>query len=396
MISNRVQLVEASPTMKVSAKAIEMKEKGIAVVNLSVGEPDFPTPQNIKNAAIKALENNFTKYTINAGLTQLRLAISEKLRRENNLNYRIDEIIVTNGAKQALFNAILSIINPGDEVIIPSPYWVSYPNMVKLAGGKPVILPTDDKTNFKITAEMLEEKISSGVKALILCNPSNPTGAAYSYDELKKISEVVLKHEFIVIADEIYEKLIYGNYRFFSFASLDKELKKRTILVNGVSKAYAMTGWRLGYAAAPAEIIGAMNKIQSHSTSNASSISQYAALEALTGNQKAVEEMRVEFEKRRDFLFEKLNGINGINCVLPEGAFYLFPNVQGLLGTTFKGKEINTSMDLSLYLLEEAKVAVVPGSAFGAEGYLRISYATSLENLKEAVTRIKAAVENLK
>lgn len=395
MISNRVQLVEASPTMKVSAKAIELREKGIDVVNLSVGEPDFPTPRNVKEAAIKALENNFTKYTINAGLTELRKAIAAKLERENNLEYGLNEIIVTSGAKQALFNAVLSVVNPGDEVIVPSPYWVSYPNMVLLAGGKQVIIQTDEGTNFKINAEKLKTAITPKTKALILCNPSNPTGAAYSKSELEEIAEVSLQNDFIVISDEIYEKLTYGNFEFYSFPSLDERLKERTVLVNGVSKAYSMTGWRLGYAAASAEIIGAMNKIQSHSTSNASSISQYAAIEALNGEQSEVEKMRVEFEKRRNYLFEELNKIEGFNCLLPDGAFYLFPNVKKLLGKKNGNVAIENSLDLSLYLLDEARVAVVPGSAFGAEGYLRLSYATSTENLQEAVRRIKSAVAKL-
>ncbi len=395
MISERVQLVEASPTMKVSAKAIQMRERGIDVVNLSVGEPDFPTPQNIKNAAIKAIENNFTKYTINAGLTELRKAIAVKLKNENKLNYEINEVIVTSGAKQAIFNAILSVVNPGDEVIIPAPYWVSYPNMVALAGGKPVIVQTDESTNFKIDARKLEEALSERTKVLILCNPSNPTGAAYSGEELESIAEVVLRNNFLVISDEIYEKLTYGNFKFFSFPSLNKKLKEKTVLINGVSKAYSMTGWRLGYAAAPVEIIGAMNKIQSHSTSNASTISQYAAIEALKGSQTEVEKMRREFEKRRDFLFERLNQIDGFNSVLPDGAFYLFPNIKKLLGRSFEGKRIEKSLELSLYLLDEARVALVPGSAFGAEGYLRVSYATSMENLNEAVKRIKSAVEKL-
>ncbi len=394
-VSERIQKVAASQTMKISAKAIELRAEGKDVINLSVGEPDFPTPENVKNAAIRAINDNKTLYTINAGIVELRKAISDKLKNDNGLDYSIDEIIVSNGAKHSLFNVIQVIVNEGDEVIVPAPYWVSYPNMVSLAGGKSVVIDSDESTGFRITAEQLKNAISSKTKALILCNPSNPTGAAYPKEELEALLEVIRAHDFYIVVDEIYEKLVYDNFAFTSFPSLAPDLRERIILVNGVSKAYAMTGWRIGYTAAPKEIIAGINKIQSHSTSNASSISQYAALEALVGPQDAVENMRIHFEKRRDYFYSAIDEIPGFNCPKPEGAFYLFPNVSGLFGKSYNDRVINNSFDLAMFLIDEALVATVPGSAFGAEGYLRLSYATSMENLEEAVKRIKEVTAKL-
>ncbi len=394
-ISDRVNRIGASPTLKVSAEAKKMSAEGINVIDLSVGEPDFPTPQNIKDAAIKAINESKTKYTINAGITELRNAIAQKFKTDNNLEYSIDEIIASNGAKQSLFNAINTIVSQDDEVIIPAPYWVSYPEMVKLAHGKSIIIKTDESTDFKISPEQLEKAITPYTKALILCNPSNPTGCGYSRNELESLISIVERNDFYVISDEIYEKLIYDDFEFVSFASLNDEMKKRTVVINGVSKSYAMTGWRIGYTAGPIEVIKGINKIQSHSTSNASSISQYAAVEALTGPQDEVLQMRKEFEKRRNFFFEALTSIDGISCCKPEGAFYLFPNVSAYFQKSTPVIKIENSFDLAMYLLYEAKVACVPGSAFGTEGYIRFSYAASLDNLMEAVKRIKEALDKL-
>ncbi len=393
--SKRLSYIGVSPTMKVSAKAKELRAKGIDVIDLSVGEPDFPTPENIKEAAKKAIDNNKTKYTINTGLPELRKAIAEKLKRDNNLVYDTSQIVVSSGAKQSLFNTILSILYVGDEMIIPAPYWVSYPHMVSVAQGESVILDTTEQNGFKATAKQIDEAITPYTKALLLCNPSNPTGSAYTKSELEEIAEVVENKDIYIIADEIYEKLVYGNYEFTSFASLSEKIKSKTVVINGVSKAYSMTGWRIGFAAGPPEVITGINKIQSHSTSNASSISQYAALEAFSGDQTAVEEMRKEFEKRLEYFHNALVNLEGISCYKPQGAFYLFPNIQHYFGKSFNGNSINNSVDLALYLLENANVAVVPGSAFGKEGFLRMSFATSIENLEKAVDRIREALNKL-
>ena len=382
--------------MRVSTEAKRMKAEGINVIDFSVGEPDFPTPDNIKEAGKTGIDNNFTKYTASAGIVELRKAIAQKLKTDNNLDYDINEIIVTSGAKQSAFNALFAIVNKGEEVIIPAPYWVSYPDMVSMSDGNSVFIETEEKNGFRITPKQLEKAITSKTKALILCNPSNPTGSAYSKKELEALAEVCLKHNFYIISDEIYEKLIYDNFEFVSFASLSPEIKKRTLLVNGLSKSYSMTGWRIGYTAGPKDVISAMNKIQSHSTSHAASVSQVAAVEALTGAQSTVSEMRTEYKKRRDYLYDQLISIDGISCYKPEGAFFLFPNVSAYFGKSNDKMKINNSFDLAMYLLNEAKIAVVPGEGFGAEGYLRISYATSIENIKEACRRFKEALQHLK
>lgn len=396
MISEVANRINESPTMRVSALAKKMKADGEKVINLSVGEPDFPTPDNIKQAAKKAIDENQTRYTINAGTVELRKAIAAKLKKDNGLDYDIKNIIVSNGAKHSVFNCILATVNKGEEVIIPAPYWVSYPDMVSIANGTSIIIDTKEKNGFKVTPEELESAITTKTKAMILCNPSNPTGSAYSKAELEKVADVCLKHDFYIISDEIYEKLTYGDYQFVSFPSLSTELKKRTLLVNGLSKAFSMTGWRVGYTAGPEDVIQAINRIQSHSTSNASSISQAASLEAINGPQDAVETMRKEFEKRRDFLYNQLTSIDGISCYKPEGAFYLFPNVSVYFNKSNRETEVKNSFDFAMYLLSDAKVATVPGSAFGAEGFLRLSYATSMANLEEAVERIKESLKKLK
>lgn len=394
-VSKRLDYIGESPTMKIAAKAKQMKSEGHDVVNLSMGEPDFPTPDNIKEAAKKAIDNNQTKYTINAGTVELRESIVKRIKEDYDLDYSIAEIMVSCGAKHSVFNAIQAICYEGDEVIIPAPYWVSYPHMVSLAQAKSIVIDTTEDTGFKITADQLKEYITPATQALILCNPSNPTGSAYTKAELEAIAEVVLENDFYVIADEIYDKLVYDRFEFTSFPTLGEEIKKKTILINGVSKAYSMTGWRVGYTAAPIDVIKGINKIQSHSTSNACSIAQAASTEAFAGPQDAVAEMRAQFEERRNYIHEALNSIDGISANLPEGAFYVFPNVSKLLGKSAGDTKISNSYDLSMFLLNEGKVATVPGSSFGAEGFIRISYADGLDNLKKAVERIKEAASKL-
>ena len=393
--SERVNKIHVSPTMQVAAEAKKMKAEGINVIDLSVGEPDFPTPHNIKEAAKKAIDENQTRYTINAGTIELRKAIAQKLKRDNHLDYHLNEIIVSNGAKQCVYNSILATVNDGDEVIIPAPYWVSYPDMVSMANGKPVFIETKEANGFKLKPAQLESAITPKTKILILCNPSNPTGSAYTKKELEGLAEVIKGKNIFIIADEIYEKLTYGDYKFVSFASISDEMKRRTILVNGVSKTYAMTGWRIGYAAGPEDIIEAINKIQSHSTSNASSVSQAAAIEALAGPQYVISEMLEEFKLRQEYFHRELTSIKGITCYKPEGAFFLFPNVSHYFGKSTDVFKISHSFDFAMHILYEAHIAAVPGSAFGAEGYMRFSYATSMENLKEAILRLKKALSKL-
>ena len=394
--SERVNKIHISPTMQIAAEAKKMKAEGIDVIDLSVGEPDFPTPHNIKEAAKKAIDENQTRYTINAGTIELRKAIAQKLKRDNHLDYNLNEIIVSNGAKQCVYNSVLATVNDGDEVIIPAPYWVSYPDMVRMANGKTIFIETKESNGFKLKPEQLESAITAKTKVLILCNPSNPTGSAYTKNELEVLAEVMNGKNIFIISDEIYEKLTYGDFKFVSFASLSNEMKKRTIVVNGVSKTYSMTGWRIGYAAGPGDIIEAMNKIQSHSTSNASSISQAAAIEALAGPQYVIGEMLEEFKLRQEYFHKELTSINGITCYKPEGAFFLFPNVSHYFGKSTEVFKIGHSFDFAMHILYEAHIAAVPGSAFGAEGYMRFAYATSMENLKEAILRLKKVLSKLK
>jgi aspartate/methionine/tyrosine aminotransferase len=372
-----------------------MKAEGIDVIDLSVGEPDFPTPENIKLAAKSALDRNLTKYTVNSGTPALRKAIAKKLKDENGLEYSPDQIIVSSGAKQAIYNACMAILNPGDEVIIPTPYWVSYPEMVNLAGGSPVFAQTKEENGFRITPGQLSSAVSPSTKILILNNPCNPTGAAYTKDELNDLADIAAEENLIVISDEIYEKLVYDGFEFVSFASLSDKMKARTIIINGASKAYSMTGWRLGYAAGPNELIAAMDKVQSHSTSNASSISQEAAVEAFSGPQHEISRMRDEFQIRRNYMLDRLKNIEGISCYKPRGAFYLFPNVATYFHKEFEGMQIRNSYGLAYYLLKHAQVAVVPGEAFGKEGFIRLSYATSMKNIETAMNRIASALAKL-
>ena len=395
MVADRVKEIGASPTMMVAAEAKKLKSEGVDVIDLSMGEPDFHTPNSIKAAGINAIEENRTRYTLNQGTNELRTAISAKLKRDNYLDYNLNEIIVSSGAKQSVYNSILATVNPGDEVIIPAPYWVSYPAMVSLAGGKNVVIETNENTGFKVTAKQLEAAITPKTKMLILCNPSNPTGSAYSKKELEALAEIVMKNNFYVLSDEIYEKLVYDDFQFVSFASLDPEIKKKTILVNGISKTYAMTGWRIGYTAGPENIVNAINKIQSHTTSHASSISQHAAIEAVAGPQYVIHEMLEEFRNRREYFYNELTSIKGITCYKPEGAFYLFPNISKYLHTKSDVLKVENSFDFAMHLLYDAHIAAVPGSAFGSEGYLRMSYATSMDHLHEAIFRLKKTLNKI-
>ena len=391
-LSKRVQTIQPSPTLAIDAKAKKLKAQGIDVISFGTGEPDFDTPQNIKDFAIDAINKGFTKYCPVAGTVELKNAIINKFKKENNLDYTADEIIVSCGAKHSLYNIFQAIFNEGDEVIIPAPYWVSYPDMALLAGANPVIIKTEDKNSFKLNPNTISNVVTNKTKALILNSPSNPTGSTYTREEVEKIAKVCIDNKLLIISDEIYEKLVYDNFKFYSIAEISPEVKAQTLVVNGVSKAFAMTGWRIGYTAGPKEIISAMTKIQSQSTSNPTSISLKAATEALNGPQDSIELMRIEFEKRRNYIVERLNKIHGIECLIPSGAFYVFPNVSKLLGKKYNGKLINTDVELTDYLLDQAKVAVVPGTAFGASGYIRLSYATSMENIQKGLDRIESAL----
>jgi aspartate aminotransferase len=394
-LATRVAKIKPSETLAITAKANALKAEGRDVIGFGAGEPDFDTPANIKQAAIKAIEAGFTKYTPVGGTDELKDAIINKLKRDNSLEYKRSQIVVSCGAKHSLYNLAQALFEAGDEVIIPAPYWVSYPDIVVLAGGTPVILNTLEKDGFKINPKQLKAAITPNTRALIINGPSNPTGAAYSPEELKAIAAVLLDENILIITDDIYEKILYTKYPFANIASVESKLKDRTIVVNGVSKAYAMTGWRIGYAAGPEEIIAAVNKIQSQNTSNPTSISQKASVEALNGDQSIVTMMVGEFQKRRDVIVAALNDIPDVKCLLPEGAFYVFPNVSGVYGRSYKGKKIIGSTELIDYLLDEANVATVPGAAFGSDDHIRLSYATSLKNIEEGVKRIKNAIAKL-
>ena len=388
-MSERARAIGASPTLALDAKTKELQKQGIDVVNFGVGEPDFDTPDHIKEAAIEAIRKGFTKYTASSGIPELREACARKFREDNGLDYKPDQILVSVGAKHSIYNAIMVLCEAGDEALIPVPYWVSYPEMVKLAGAKPVYIKTSRETGFKITPQMLSEAITPRTRVLILNSPANPTGAVYTREELSGIAEICLKHGIWVISDEIYEKLIYEGEH-VSFASLSPELLDITITVNGVSKAYAMTGWRIGYAGGPREVIKAMGDLQSHATSNPTSISQKAALAGLTGPTEPLERMRQEFKKRRDYIVERAQRIPGFVCQKPPGAFYIYPDVSGLIGKPVGGRVISSSSVLADVLLDKAKIAVVPGEAFGTGANLRFSYATSLERIKEGMDRLEA------
>jgi len=390
-ISDRVSNINPSQTLAITAQALKMKREGRKVISFAAGEPDFDTPENIREKAISAIREGFTHYTTSSGIIELKEAIIEKLKKDNNVEYKTSEIIVSNGAKQCLFNAILTLCNPGDEVLLPIPCWVSYTEQIKFAQAVPVFIKTNQEEAFKLSAAQVEEKISPRTRLLILNSPNNPTGAVYEPEELKKIAQLLLKYDIYCLCDEIYEKLIYDNAEHLTIASLSKEIKEKIIIINGVSKSYAMTGWRIGYAAGPEEIISGMSKIQGHSTSNPNSIAQKASVEALLGRQDTIEAMRKAFDERRKYMIDRLNKIKGVSCIVPSGAFYAFPNVTKILeeGIEYNGKKIDNSFELSNFILQEAEVALIPGSAFEAEGYLRLSYATSLDDIKEGLDRIE-------
>jgi len=392
IISNNLKRIKPSPTIAVTQKARELRAAGKDVVGLGAGEPDFDTPINVKNAAIKAIRDGDTKYTAVDGTPALKKAILKKFKRENKLNYKLDEITVGTGGKQVLYNTFMATLNKGDEVIIPAPFWVSYPDMVLLAGGKPKIVKCDEKDGFKITPAKLKAAITKRTKWIILNSPSNPTGSGYSKSEIQKLAKVLIKNKKVhILSDDIYEHVKYDNFKFFTIAQISK-LKSRTLTMNGVSKSYAMTGWRIGYAAGPKEIISAIRKIQSQSTSNPSSISQAAAVEALNGKQDFIKKRAKSFKERRDFVVKSLNNIDGISCLKPNGAFYVFPNCKKLLN---KRTKLKKDTEFVQKLLEKQNVAAVQGSAFGLDGYFRISYATSMAKLKIAMSRIKKFCEDL-
>lgn len=391
--SKRAQTLKPSQTMAVSAMAKKMASEGYSIINFGVGEPDFDTPEYIKQAAHQAIDTNFTHYTVSAGIPELRQAIIAKLKRDNGLDYQLTDILVTPGGKPAIIDVLLAICDPGDEVLIPAPYWVSYPSQVELCDGKPIILPTDESTGFKITAAQLDKTLAGlkSPKAIILNSPNNPTGAVYSRDELAEIGQVCLKYNLLIIADEIYEKLVYGGVKHYSIASLSEELKANTVVINGVSKAYAMTGWRLGYAAGPTEIIKKATAIQEATVSCVNSITQKAAVEAFNDDTGSIEAMRLQFEKRRDYLVTELRRNPRLSCPLPDGAFYVFPNVSAYYSDT----NVRNSVELCEYLLKNFHVALVPGAAFGRDECLRFSYAASLENIAEGVRRFQAGLDSL-
>ena len=395
-LAERVKRIQPSATLAITAKANALRAAGRDIIGFGAGEPDFDTPENIKEAAIQAIRDGFTKYTPVGGIDELKDAIIDKLKNENNLSYSRSQIVASCGAKHTLYNLAQAIFEQGDEVIIPSPYWVSYPDIVLLADGTPVILQTDEADGFKVKQENLRRAITGRTKAIIINSPSNPTGSAYTLSELEALADVIVDAGILVISDDIYDNILYDGLTFYNICNVREVLQEQTIVVNGVSKTYAMTGWRIGYAAGPEEIISAVTKIQSQNTSNPTSISQKASIEALRGDQRSVKSMIKEYKERRDYIVDSLNKINGLSCLRPQGAFYVFPNVSRVYGSTYGGKTITSSVELAAYLLDAANVAVVPGEAFGNDGYVRLSYATSMENIRRGMERITAAIGDLK
>src|SRR4030043_49054 len=395
ILSNRAKGLKPSPTLAINAKAKAMQAQGIRVVSFGAGEPDFDTPENIKRAAIKSIEEGFTKYTAVGGIDELKDAVIQKFQRDNQLTYERSQILISCGGKHSFYNLAQALFDRGDEVIIPAPYWVSYPPMVALAEATPVMIETKEENGFKVTPEDLKKAATPRTKALVLNSPSNPTGSAYTKKELEKIAEMAISHNFFVISDEIYEKIVYDGFEFRSIASLGEEIKGRTIIVHGVAKTYAMTGWRIGYTGGPEEIISAMSNIQSQSTSNPTSISQKASVEALIGPQEEVKKMVSAFTERRNYIGDRLNEISGVSCFKPIGAFYVFPNFSEYYGKSYQGKKISNSTDLADYFLDVAKVAVVPGGEFGADPFERLSYATSMKDIREGIDRIEESLKKL-
>lgn len=396
MLSKRAQALKPSPTLALSAKEKALKAKGLDIAGFGAGEPDFDTPEHIKKAAIDAINNNFTRYTPASGIDELKDAVIEKFKRDNNLTYKREEVIISCGGKHALFNLFEALFQEGDEVLIPTPYWVSYPPMVELTGAKPVLIETDESEDYQVTEPLLKKHINKNTKAIVLNYPSNPVGSVYYKENLEAIGRIAVEHNLYIISDEIYEKLTYDEYAHISIASMDSAFKERTIICHGVSKTYAMTGWRIGFAAGPTDVIKAMANIQSQSTSNPTSISQLAALAALTGPQDFISKMVEEFKRRRDYLVGELKGIEGVTCYNPRGAFYVFPNFNKILGKRYKDRVIDSSTTWTEVLLEDFHTACVPGIEFGKEGYIRLSFATSMDVIKKGVERIKSAVKELR
>ena len=394
-LASRADRIKPSPTLAITAKAQALRAQGRDIIGFGAGEPDFDTPLNIKKAAIKAIEDGFTKYTPVGGIEELKDAISAKLKNDNGLEYGRSQIVVSCGAKHSLFNLAQVLFEAGDEVIVPAPYWVSYPDIVVLSDATPVIVQTSEKSGFKLGPADLGAAITPRTKAVVINSPSNPTGSTYTLEELKKLAEVILEKKIVAISDDIYEKIIYDGMPFGEIASLSPEMRDQTIVVNGVSKSHSMTGWRIGYAAGPENVIKAVTDYQSQNTSNPTSIAQKAAVEAISGDQGTVSMMVGEFQKRRNFIVDALNDMPGVSCLKPEGAFYVFPNVSGLYGRSFNGKQVKSSADITEFLLEKANVAVVPGVVFGNDNHIRLSYATSMRNIEEGMKRVKTAFSQL-
>lgn len=395
-LSKKAGNISPSITLSITAKANELKAQGVDVVSFGAGEPDFNTPQNIINAAIKAMQDGKTKYTPAGGILELKKTICKKFKEDNGLDYTTDQITISTGAKQCLANVFMAILNPGDEILIPIPYWVSYPELVKLADGVPVFVETLKENNYKYTIEDLEKAVSDKTKAILINSPNNPTGTIYNREELIEIAEFAKKHDLLIISDEIYEKLIYDGEKHISIASLSEDAFERTVVINGVSKTYAMTGWRLGYMASSKEITKLMTSIQSHMTSNVNTIAQYAAIEALNGPIEDLNTMVKEFERRRNFMVDRLGKIDGVSIIKPSGAFYIMVNISSYFNTTFKGEEIKNSLDFSRVLLDEEKVAVIPGAGFGLDEYIRLSYATSMDIIETGIDRIAMFINKIK
>ena len=394
-VSHRCQNIAPSLTLSIDARAKEMKAAGLDVIGFGAGEPDFPTPQFICDAAKEALDLGMTRYTPAAGTKALRKAICKKLERDNDMTYTYGDIVVSSGAKHSLYNVFQAIIDPGDEVLIPTPCWVSYPEMVRMAGGIPVYIPADESTNFIPTNRDIASRVTRRTKAIIITSPSNPNGSVWSKEQLQFVADLAVSHPFYVVSDEIYEKLIYDGQKHFSIAQLGEEIKAQTFIVNGMSKAYAMTGWRIGYVAGPRQEMKAMANFQSHATSNPNSIAQYAALKALEAGDECIQPMVAEFEKRRNAMVERINQIDGLSCLKPQGAFYIMLNIKKLLGRSYNGRTIESSLDFAELLLAEKEVAVVPGVAFEAEGFCRLSYAIALEQCLKGLDRIEEFVRLL-
>lgn len=396
LLTKRVKNMKPSATVELTAKVLDLKRQGVDVIALNVGEPDFNTPENVCRIGKKAIDEGFTRYTTVSGTVELREAICKKLLEDNKIKYSPKEIIVSTGGKQVLINAVLALCEEGDEVLLPTPCWVSYIEMIKLAGSKPVLIKTEEEDEFQLNIQKIKEAITDKTKAIIINTPNNPTGAVYTEETLRELGQLAVKHDFYIISDEIYEKLVYDGCKHISIASFSPEIKEKTIVVNGFSKAYAMTGWRLGYGAGPAKVIKGMTSLQGHMTTSANSISQMAAVEALEGPKESIDYMRTQYDKRRKYLLDRLNKMKDIRCSQARGAFYLMPNISSLFGKSYKGKAIKDSKDVANFLLDKAHIAVVPGEAFEAPENVRISYSNSLEKIKEAMDRMEKALSILK